>query len=64
MFRSQWRIYGNVQADVIISQAKKREKKSHSFTQEPKKSVYGLLRNPKMNCDVQQATQKGTPVKR
>ena len=34
MFLFQWRIYGNVQADVIISQAKKREKNPALFAQE------------------------------
>ena len=42
---------------------KKAREKSHSFTQEPKKSVYGLLRNSKTNCDVQQATPKRNACK-
>ena len=40
MFLFQWRIYGNVQADVNILQAKKREKNPALFAQETKKA-YG-----------------------
>ena len=64
-FLFQWHIFTATSRPTSSFHRQKSErKKSHSFTQEPAKASYGLSRNSKMNCDVQQATQKGTPVKR
>ena len=62
MLRSQWRIYGNVQADVNILQAKKREKNPALFAQEPKKAR-GSPQTLKQTVLFGRRPDKGRPAK-